>query len=103
MKRNKKPTGSDAPAKVALIIALYVGAALISASGVMFAVYSFARNIQLSILGMSIPGYVVAMLMLFFGIRSFFSVRKLGQTILKNSLGFSLKFRQTRPVKSSSV
>lgn len=103
MKQPKKTITIDAPAKIALVIALYAGAALITASGALFAVYSFAQNIQISILSMSIPGYVLAMLVLFFGIRSFFSVRKFSQTILKKPLSLFPGFTHTRPVKSKLV
>lgn len=103
MKHSRKSTRRDTPAKVALVIALYSGAALISSSGVLFLVYSFTQNITLNILSMSIPGYVLALLMLFFGIRSFFAVHKFGQSVLKNSLSISLGLRHSQPVKSRSV
>lgn len=103
VKQIRKPTRNDTPAKIALIIALYAGAALITASGALFMVYSFAQNIRISILSISIPGFVVALLMLFFGIRSFFSVRKLRHVVLKDSSHLSLGIFKNRPFKSRTI
>ena len=90
MKQTKKPIGHDSFTKIALIVSMYAGAALVTVSGALFLVYSFARNIHIGTASLSIPGFVVALLMLFFGSRSFLSVRKFSQAVLKNPLRLSM-------------
>lgn len=103
MKQVRKAAATDPPSKVALIIALYTGAGLITASGALFLAYSFIQNIQLKILNVHIPGFVVALLMLFFGVRSFISVCKLSNAMLKKPLRYSLGFGRTGAAKGRSV
>ena len=103
MKQTKKPAVRSPLAKLALVASLYAGAALISCSGVLFLVYSMARNIRINIFSLSIPGYILALLMLFFGVRSFITVRKFSQSVLKDTPRLSLSLFKARPAKSKSV
>jgi hypothetical protein len=103
MKQITKFSGSTPATKLALVVAMYAGAALITCSGALFLVYSFAQNIRLNVFNLTIPGFAVALLMLFFGVRSFFSVRKLGQAILKDMPRLSLSLFKSRPIKGKSV
>ena len=103
MRQNPKQSGHDTLAKTALVIAMYAGAVLITGSGALFLVYSFARNIRLSILSLTIPGFVLALLMLFFGVRSFISVQKFSLAVLKHPPHLSLRFLKGKPVKGKSA
>ncbi|UOO38098.1 hypothetical protein IZU99_02235 [Oscillospiraceae bacterium CM] len=90
MKQFGKSAETDPVLKTALVIALYSGAALITGSGALFGVYSVMRDIRFGIMNITIPGIVIAMLMLFFGIRSFFSIRKLSRVLLQKTTQLSM-------------
>jgi hypothetical protein len=103
MKKAKKASKQDSFANIGLVVAMYTGTFLITCSGALFLVYSFARNIHINISSFSIPGFVIALLMLFFGVRSFFSVRKFSLAILKNPPHLSTLFRKNSLAKGKSA
>jgi FtsH-binding integral membrane protein len=101
MKNIRKPIGRDKKGKMAIVAALFTGAVLITGSGAWFAVYSVMNNISLKVMNSSIPGIVFALLVMYFGIRFFISVRKLSKEILKDSSYFSWSnFKKAKPAKS---
>lgn len=101
MKNLRKPLGQDKKGKVATVAALLTGAVLIAGSGLWFAVYSIINDVSFKIMNTSIPGFVLALLVIYFGVRSILSVRKLSQVILKDSSHFSWSnFKRAKPAKS---
>ena len=101
MKQLRKPLGQDAKGKTAIVAALYAGAIIIMGSGVWFAMYSITNNIRFQIMNTSIPGLILALLVIYFGLRSILSIRKLSQVILSDSAHFSWSnFKRAKPAKS---
>jgi hypothetical protein len=101
MKQLRKPLGQDKGGKLATVAALYAGAAIIMGSGLWFAVFSITNDISFKIMNTSIPGFVLALLVIYFGVRSVLSVRKLSQVILKDASHFSWSnFKRAKPAKS---
>ena len=101
MKQLRKPLGQDKRGKQAMIVALLVGAALITGSGLWFAVYSVLNNVSFRVMNTSIPGFVLALLVIYFGLRSLLSVKKLSQVIMKDAAHFSWSnFKRAKPAKS---
>jgi hypothetical protein len=101
VKKIRKPLGRDKRGKTAIVAALFTGAVLITGSGAWFAVYSLMGNISFKVMNTTIPGIVLALLVMYFGIRSFLSVNKLSKVILKDSSYFSWSnFKRAKPAKS---
>jgi FtsH-binding integral membrane protein len=101
MKQIRKPLGRDKKGKMATVAALFTGALLITGSGVWYAVYSVVNNINFKILNSTVPGIVLALLVMYFGIRFFLSANKLSKVILKDSSYFSWSnFKKAKPAKS---
>lgn len=101
MKKIRKPLGSEKRGKLAVVAALFTGAVLITGSGGWYMVYSIVNNVSFKILNTSIPGFVLAVLVMYFGIRSILSVNKISKEILRDSTFFSWSnFKRARPAKS---
>jgi hypothetical protein len=101
MKQLRKPLGQDKRGKTAMVAALFAGAAAITCSGVWFGVYSITGNVSFKVMNTAIPGIALALLVVYFGIRSIMSVRKLSKVILQESSYFSWgNFKRAKPVKS---
>lgn len=101
MKQIRKPLGQDKKGKLAIIAALYAGAIIIMGLGVWFTVYSITNNISFNIVNASFPGFILALLVVYFGGRSIFSVHKLSQVILKDSAYFSWSnFKRMKSAKT---
>lgn len=101
MKKIRKPLGGGKKGKYAIVAAMFTGTILITASGLWYAVYSIINNVNLKILNTSIPGFVLAALVAYFGIRYFLLVNKLSKEILKDSAYFSWSnFKKAKPAKS---
>lgn len=101
MKKVRKPLGNDKRGKMAIISALFAGAVLITGSGVWFAVNSIVNDISFKVMNTSIPGFVLAVLVIYFGVRSLLSVNKLSKVILQDSSYFSWSnFKRAKPAKS---
>jgi FtsH-binding integral membrane protein len=101
MKTIRKPLGRDKRGKMATVTALFAGAVLITCSGAWFGVYSVVSNVSFRVMNTSIPGFVLALLVVYFGVRSFLSVNKLSKVILKDSSYFSWSnFKRAKPAKS---
>ncbi|MEL4105217.1 hypothetical protein AAFA46_00030 [Oscillospiraceae bacterium WX1] len=101
MKQIRQPLGRDKKSKFAVIAALFTGDVLIIGSGVWFAVYSILNNISFKILNTTVPGAILALLVIYFGVRYFVSINKLSKEILKDSSYFSWSnFRKPKTAKS---
>lgn len=101
MKQIRKPLSHDKIGKLAIVAALFTGSALITALGVWFAVYSIINNVSLNILSAEVPGFVLAALVAYLGIRYFILVNKLSKEILKDSAYFSWSnFKKVKFAKS---
>ena len=101
MKKIRKPLGASTKGKMATVAALFTGAVLITGSGAWFAVYSIMNNVSFKVLNTTIPGVAFALLVMYFGVRSFLSVNKLSKIIMKDSSFFSWSnFKKAKPAKS---
>ncbi len=101
MKQLRKPLGRDKRGKVAAVAALFAGAALIIASGAWFGVYSVMNSVSFKVMDTSIPGFVLALLVVYFGVRSVLSVIKLSEVVMKDASQFSWSnFKRAKPAKS---
>jgi hypothetical protein len=101
MKKIGKPPSKGNGGKLAAVAALSTGALLITCSGVWFALYSITNNVSIQVLHNDIPGIVLALLVLYFGVRALLSVRKLSNKILDASASFSWSnFKKAKPLKS---
>jgi hypothetical protein len=104
LKQLRKPLDSDRRGKTAIVAALFAGAALIIASGAWFGVYSVMNSVSFKVMNTSIPGFVLALLVMYFGVRSVLSVKKLSEVILKDASHFSWSnFRRAKPAKSRQI
>lgn len=104
MKQIRKPLGRDKKGKLAMVAALFTGAILIMGSGVWFAVYSITNDISFQVINTSMPGIVLALLVVYFGLRSLLSVKKLSKEILKDSSYFSWNnFKKSKHANSRSL
>ena len=100
MKKLRKPLGRDKRGKQVTVAVLLTSAAAIVGSGIWFAVYSIINDVSFQVANTKVPGVALALLVIYFGLRSFLSVRKLSQEILKDSSYFSWNnFKRNKPAK----
>lgn len=58
-------------------------------SGITFGIYSFYSKIIFKILNTNVPGYILGLLVIYFGIRNFMSLKKLNKDISGDNIKFS--------------
>lgn len=75
--------------RTAPIIALYIGAAVITAAGAFFGIYSFLNGIMLPVMSNYIPGAPFGAVIAFLGVRYLISVNRLQRSIVKDKCRFS--------------
>lgn len=87
----KKQTAITVPAKskVVIINTLFIANIIIIFLGIFFSIFSLVNNIHLKILNSSVPGVILGLLVLYLGIRYYFSVIKLKEELFKSSSKFS--------------
>lgn len=101
MKQIRKPLRQEKRGKTVMVAALLTGAVLIIGSGAWFGVYSILNNVSFRVMNTTIPGIALAVLVIYFGIRSVMSVSKLSKVIMKDSSYFSWSnFKRAKPAKS---
>ena len=84
--------------KVILISLLFGISAIIVLSGLFFIVFSLVNHISFTVINSKIPGAVFGLLVSYFGIRNFFSVKKLKTEVYKSSSRFSWSnFKKNAP------
>jgi len=92
---------SNAPVeknKVILIGLLFAISVIIALSGVFFSIFSLANDISFKVLNSQIHGAVFGVLVIYFGIRNFLSVKKLRTEVYKSTSRFSWSnFRKKSP------
>jgi hypothetical protein len=91
--------------KVIIVNLLYAATMIIIFLGIFFSIFSLINHISIKVLSSSIPGAVFGILVLYLGIRYYFSVAKLKEELLKTSSKFSWsnfkgeKFKKLFPKK----
>lgn len=75
--------------KVIIVNFLYAATMIIIFLGIFFSIFSFVNHINFKVLNSSIPGAVFGFLVLYLGIRYYFSVTKLKEELLKTSSKFA--------------
>ena len=75
--------------KVIIVNVLYAITMIIIFLGIFFSIFSFVNHINFKVLNSSIPGAVFGVLVLYLGIRYYFSVDKLKGELIKPSSKFS--------------
>jgi hypothetical protein len=75
--------------KVIIVNLLYAATMIIIFLGIFFSIFSFVNHISFKVLNSSIPGAVFGILVLYLGIRYYFSVTKLKGELFKTSSKFS--------------
>jgi hypothetical protein len=73
------------------VAALFLLSTLVILAGVGFGVYSFANHVSYAVLGSSIPGPVIAAVVVFLGVRYLLSVIKLNKRLAGFPGSFSWK------------
>jgi uncharacterized membrane protein len=87
----KKPNTVAVPtkSKVITINVLFITAMIIIFLGIFFSIFSLVNDIYFKILGSSVSGLVFGLLVLYLGIKYYFSVTKLKEELFKSSSKFS--------------
>jgi len=75
--------------KVIIVNFLYATTMIIIFLGIFFSIFSLVNNINFKVLNSSVPGAVFGILVLYLGIRYYFSVTKLKDELLKASSEFA--------------
>ena len=75
--------------KVIFVSLLYLTSMVIIFLGMFFTIFSLVNNISIKILSSSVPGAIFGLLVLYLGIRYYFSVTKLKEEVSKTSSKFS--------------
>lgn len=75
--------------KIITINVLFLTAMIIIFLGIFFSIFSLVNNISFVILGSSVSGLVFGLLVLYLGIKYYFSVTKLKEELFKSSSKFS--------------
>lgn len=91
MKTNKNQCRAVTPDvhKVVMIRALFVLAIAITLSGIAFTLYSVFVQQTFRVLNAPLPGFLFGVLVIYFGVRSLLSVRKLREEVYKRNAHFS--------------
>jgi len=88
MEKQKVMTATEKH-KLVIISILYVSTIFIMFLGFYFSVFSLINNISFRVLNAQIPGVIFGMLVFYFGLKYFFSVKKLKTEVYKNTSKFS--------------
>ena len=75
--------------KVIIVNFLYATTMIIIFLGIFFSIFSLVNQINFKILNSSIPGVLFGVLVLYLGIRYYFSVAKLKEELIKTSSKFA--------------
>jgi small-conductance mechanosensitive channel len=97
----KKQTAITVPnkKKIVFISILYTIAMIIIFLGMFFCIFSLANHINFKILNSSIPGAIFGFLVLYLGIKYYFSVCNLKSELFKTSSKFSWSNFKGKKVK----
>ncbi|EHI98591.1 hypothetical protein CDLVIII_1905 [Clostridium sp. DL-VIII] len=88
MKKQNALCSPDRSKKI-LINFLFIADMIIIFLGIFFSIFSLVNDIHFKVLSSLIPGTVFGLLVLYLGIRYYFSVTKLKEELLKSSSKFS--------------
>jgi hypothetical protein len=75
--------------KAIIINILFITTMIIVFLGIFFSIFSLINGIHIMVLHSSVPGSVFGLLVLYLGIRYYFSVTKLKEELFKSSSKFS--------------
>ena len=75
--------------KVIIVNFLYVATMIIIFLGIFFSIFSFVNHINFKVLNSSVPGAVFGILVLYLGVKYYFSVDKLKGELFNDSSKFS--------------
>jgi hypothetical protein len=75
--------------KKVLISVLYLSVMIILFLGIFFSLFSVVNSITLSVLNFQVPGVIFGVLVLYLGMRYYFSVIKLQEELYKSNSKFS--------------
>lgn len=99
--KNQNTAISTNKSKVIIINILFAITSIIIFLGIFFSIFSLVNHISFKILNSSIHGIVFGFLVLYLGIRYYFSVIKLKEELFKSSSKFSWSnFKQKEQKKS---
>lgn len=77
--------------KIIIVNFLYATTMIIIFLGMFFSIFSLVNHINFKILNSSVPGTIFGFLVLYLGIRYYFSVTKLKEELIKTSSKFAWK------------
>lgn len=105
MRTLQQPANGLRRQKRMIVFALYFFAGAIALSGAFFSVYTLLNQISFGVLNTTVPGAVFGLIVVYFGLRSIFSVRKLQPQLLREDARFSWSnFRfEKKPAKNKRV
>lgn len=83
------------------IMALFIISAIIILLGALLSVFSFATNINFTVLGSQIHGSIFGIIITFLGVRYFLSVQKLKTEVYKTTSKFSWSNFKKEKTKSA--
>ncbi len=89
MKKQLQVQGNTRASKRLIIFGLFFLAGAITLSGIFFSIYSWVNGISIKVMNSNVPGIVLGLLVIYFGIRSILSVRKLRLQLYKDDAKFS--------------
>ena len=75
--------------KVISIVLLFLASIIIILTGAAFSIISIVQNVHFSVFGSQIHGSVFGLVVIFLGVRYYFSVRKLKTEVYKPTSKFS--------------
>ncbi|HEX3028184.1 MAG TPA: hypothetical protein VHT34_02510 [Clostridia bacterium] len=100
MKKQLQVQGNTRTSKRLIIFGLFFLAGAITLSGIFFSIYSWVNDISVKVMNSNVPGIVLGLLVIYFGIRSILSVRKLRLQLYKDDARFSWSnFKRQKRVK----
>lgn len=86
--------------KIVMVRTLFAIAIAITSSGALFTAYSLLKGTTFRVLNAPLPGALFGMMVVYFGVRSILSVRKLREEVYERGATFSWSnFKKQRPVK----
>lgn len=89
--------------KTTPIRALFITAALITAMGIGFMVFSVIANIQFPVMNVEVHGAVWGLIVMFLGVRFLFSVQRLKAEVYKSTSQFSWSNFKTEPRQTNRI
>lgn len=87
--KNQNVKSMNERKKVLIISMLYASATTIMFLGIYLGVFSIVHNVSFRVLNASIPGVIFGVLVLYLGLKYFFSVDKLKTEVYKNTSKFA--------------